>query len=306
MQITQIVRLLRPRHWAKNVLVLMPVVFSGNMANAIAWCNAFVAMAAFCLASSAVYVFNDIHDRQADRLHPDKKSRPLASGQVGVLTAWVLSLLLAGASLSIPLVTARGGGALATIIIASYLVLQIVYTCLLKKRMIVDVMCIAAGFVLRAIAGAVAIHVYASPWLIICTFTLCMFVGFCKRRCEIGALGEDASKHRRTLGGYSTEVLSHLITMSASVAVVSFMLYASNAATVARFGTIYLVYTLPAIIYAVFRFAMLCIHGLYNDPTDLIFRDRPFQFTTIVWGAAVVVIIRWGEVIQDWLARYYQ
>ncbi len=294
-----IIRLIRPQQWIKNVIVLLPVVFARRAGDVGAWIHAGWAAGAFCLAASAVYIINDLRDRRADRLHPRKKNRPLASGAIAPGQAVGLAALLAIGSLA-------AAAALSTMVaglIVAYLVLQAAYTFGLKRKILLDVIIIAGGFVLRAGAGAVAIGAEPSPWLIVCTFTLCMFMGFCKRRGELNTLGDVdlASGHRHTLIGYTPELLTHLITMSAAIAVLSFVQYAVHPDTVGRFGTIYLVYTLPAVVYAVFRFAMLSMQGRYDDPTDLILGDRPFQLTLLMWAAAAMAIIVWGPSVQDYL-----
>jgi len=189
-------------------------------------------------------------------------------------------------------------------VVAAYVLLQLAYTLILKHKAIIDVICIALGFVLRAAAGAIAIEVEVSPWLIVCTFTICLFMGFCKRCNETVTLGPggEATGHRKPLAAYTSELLTHLITLSAGVAVVAFLLYASNDRTIRHFKTDYLIYTLPIVIYGITRFAMLSMKGCYRDPTDLFFRDRPFQLTVVVWFASAAVIIRWGLGLQQWLA----
>jgi len=301
--IVQMIRLARPRHWVKNVIVLFPIVFARQMDRAEAWAEILLASAAFCLASAAGYVVNDIRDRRADRLHPAKKDRPLASGAVGVRIARIEAAILAAAAVAMSAVL----GPIFAGMIVAYLLLQAAYTHLLKRKMLVDVIAIAMGFVLRAAGGAVAIGVEISPWLFVCTFTLCLFMGFCKRCNETATLadGQRAGSHRRTLGGYTPELLTHLITLSGAIAVISFLLYASSGLTVERFGTIYLIYTTPVVIYGVFRFAMLSMQGHYADPTDLILRDKPFQATVALWMAAVVVIVLRGRVIQEWIRSLY-
>ncbi len=303
MNITSLVRLARPEHWIKNSIVLFPVVFALRVNDPVAWAQAAIAAVAFCLVSSAAYVANDIHDRHADLLHPQKKDRPLASGQVSVRTAWVESavLLAAGAAMAWIL------GPITLLVLASYVLLQAAYTWYLKTRMIVDVMCIALGFVLRAAAGAVAIHVELSPWLFICTFTICLFMGFCKRRSEVAAIDDTktAAQHRLTLPFYIPQLLTHLTTLSAGIAIVSYLLYATSTRTVEHFGTDYLLYTLPLVIYGICRFEMLSSFGRHADPTHLILRDRPFQLTVFLWGLMVVVVLWQGRAIQQWLGRYY-
>ena len=297
---TAMMRLARPGHWIKNAIVLFPVVFARRTGDVSAWRDAGLATAAFCLTASAIYIFNDIRDRTTDRLHPRKKDRPLAAGQISVTAAVVEALCLTAGGIIVALCVNK----LLPAVVIIYVLLQFAYTLLLKYKAIVDVICIALGFVLRAVAGAIAIGEEVSPWLFVCTFTLCLFMGFCKRCNEMATLTEprQASGHRKVLAAYSPELLTHLITLSAGVAVVAFLLYASNIRTIENFGTNYLMYTLPIVVYGITRFAMLSMKGCYADPTDLFLRDKPFQLTVVVWFAAVVAIIRWGCNLQQWLA----
>ena len=303
MAIIHLIRLARPQQWIKNLIVLFPVVFALRVGDATAWCRAGLAMLAFCLASSSVYIVNDLRDREKDRLHPRKRNRPLAAGLVapGVALASAAALLLAGAAVAWIV------SPLTLLIILAYLLLQTAYTFWLKSRMIVDVVCIAMGFVLRAAAGGVAIRVELSPWLFICAFTICLFMGFCKRRSEAAVIADDelAALHRRTLPGYTPSLLTHLTTLSAALAIVAYLLYASSSRTVEHFGTIYLIYTLPLVIYGVCRFEMLSALSIYADPTEVILRDRALQATLAFWAAAVVAVIWWGKPFQEWLKGYY-
>lgn len=294
-----IMRLARPGHWIKNVIVLFPVVFAMRTDDISAWRSAGLAAAAFCLISSAAYVLNDILDRNADRLHPKKKDRPLAARRIGVGPAAVEAVLLVSVGLAAAFVVNR----VLPVVALLYILLQIAYTLVLKHKVIVDVICIAMGFVLRAAAGAVAIEQEISSWLLVCTFTICLFMGFCKRCNEMATLNKphEAVGHRKALAAYSGELLTHLITLSAGVAVVAFLLYASNERTVANFKTNFLMYTLPIVIYGITRFAMLSMKGVYADPTDLFLHDRPFQLTAVIWMAAVVAIIRFGPDMEQWI-----
>jgi 4-hydroxybenzoate polyprenyltransferase len=303
MRITHLIRLARPEQWIKNVIVLSPVVFALRVGDPRAWLQAALAAFAFCLASSSVYIVNDIQDRDKDRLHPRKKDRLLASGQVSAGHALIEAAVLLVAALAV----ARFVSLLTLLIIVGYVVLQTAYTFVLKARMIVDVMCIAIGFVLRAAAGGVAIRVELSPWLFICAFTICLFMGFCKRRSEAAVIADDelAARHRRTLPNYTPPLLTHLTTLSAAIAIISYLLYASSSRTVEHFGTIYLIYTVPIVIYGVCRFEMLSALGIYSDPTEVILRDRPFQLTLAVWAVAVLAVIWWGKPFQEWLKSCY-
>jgi 4-hydroxybenzoate polyprenyltransferase len=288
-----LIRLARPRHWVKNVIVLLPVVFARRADDARSWLLAAAAAGAFCLVSSAVYVLNDLCDRASDRHHPRKKDRPIAAGRVGARPAVIAAglLVLGGAALTLP------GGLPLAAMVGAYLALQIGYSLGLKHVMLLDVICVALGFVLRAAGGAVAIDVVVSGWLVVCTFTICLFMGFCKRYSEIATLVDPdiARSHRPVLDGYSPELLTHLITLSAGLAIISFLLYASSPRTVQEFDTTGLVYTLPLVVYGVCRFAMLSMRGTYTDPTELILRDRPFQLTVLLWAIASALLVLYGS-----------
>ena len=299
MSVNVLIQAARPWQWIKNLIVLFPVVFSLSMADPGAWGLAALATAAFCLASSGVYLINDLRDREADRAHPRKRNRPIASGRLSPTAAAVEAIVLLAAAtavawqVNVPFVG----------VVWAYILMQMAYTVVLKHLMLVDVFCIALGFVFRAAGGAVAIQVEISPWLFLCTFTLCLFVGFCKRYSETASF-EDAgvaTDHRRTLAGYDRPLLTHLITLSASVAVVTFLLYASSQRVVNQFGSGLLIYTIPFVMYGVFRFAMQSMRGRYGDPTELILRDRAFQLTMALWVAATLAVIFWGEALERWL-----
>ncbi len=292
---------LRPRHWIKNVVVLFPVPLAQRYAEVEAWQAAVAAMVAFCLVSSTAYILNDIRDREADRLHPHKKNRPLAAGRIGIATALgaaavcLIAAAAIAAAVNTPTLT----------VVGFYFLLQVAYSLKLKQIVLIDVMCIAAGFVLRADAGAAAITVETSPWLIICTFTLCLFMGFCKRQGELNAIAdaEDAVNHRRTLQPYTPQLLSQLVTISAAVSVVAYVSYTLHPRTVEAIGDHYLmVYTVPIVIYGVFRFAMLTLAGRQHDPTELILTDRPFQAAVLLWCVVTLAILLFGPELADWLA----
>ena len=298
-------RLLRPEQWIKNVFLFAGLIFGGQLLNIPKVLDAFGGFALFCLLSSGVYVVNDIRDRVEDRLHPRKKRRPIASGEVspqaGALIAAILLVVALGGAWQID--SKRGF----FVVCLAYLVLQLTYTLALKHEVLVDVILIGIGFVLRAVAGAVLVQVPISHWLVLCTFTLCLFMGFSKRRCELNALNHDGSedaagRHRRTLTSYTPELLNHMTTLSAGIAVVSFMLYANDSRTVSTFHTNYLLYTLPLVVYAVFRFTLLVEHGRVDGPTDVILRDRPFQIAILLWVIAAVVVVYRGPALRDWLA----
>lgn len=297
-------QLLRPGQWTKNLFLLAGLVFGQRLGHWPSVRDVLLGLLCFCLLSSAAYVLNDLRDRDEDRLHPTKRNRPIAAGRIGPGAA--VALLLALLALGL-------GGALALdrgffLVAASYILLQGAYTLGLKHVAIVDVIVIGIGFVLRAVAGAVIVHVPISHWLVLCTFTLCLFLGFSKRRCELNALAErtrtDVARHRKTLIAYTPDLLNHMTTLTAGIAVVSFILYATDDRTtspVTGFGTNYLLFTLPLVVYAVFRFALLVEHGRVDGPTAVLLRDRPFQAAILLWGLAVLVVVYQGRALQTWL-----
>lgn len=284
-------QIMRPHHWIKNILVFAALVFGQKLCVPSAIAAAVGAFLCFCLASSAVYIFNDIVDRGADKLHPEKSKRPIAAGAVSVSSATVMSIVCAGAAIAGAFVLSR----YLAIIIILYIALMILYSLLLKRGMILDCVAISIGFCLRAIAGAVVVEVFISPWLIICTFALCLFLAFSKRRCEIAQLREHSESFRRTLGDYTPELLAHMVNVTSGLAIACFLLYAMDSATVDRFGTVNLVYTTPLVLYCVFRLSALTQQGRFSGPVQLILSDTPFQIGFVLWVLACIGIIYFDE-----------
>ena len=290
-------RMMRPSHWTKNIFVFAALMFGilGEESQLhgpwqdvlLAFFSAVGAFFCFSLASSAVYIFNDIVDRETDKLHPEKRNRPIAAGSVSVGSAAVMSVLCGAAALVCSSFLVRE---LAAVILA-YIVLMIFYSLLLKKMMILDCVTISIGFCLRAVAGAIVVGVFISPWLIICTFALCLFLGFGKRRSEIAQLKEDSESFRKTLGGYTPELLAHMLDVTSGLAVVCFLLYAMDDRTQRTFGTSNLVYTTPLVLYCIFRFSALIQKGKFSGPVQLILRDLPFQTGFVLWVLSCIVII---------------
>ncbi len=286
------IRLLRPVHWIKNVFVFAALVFSRRLAGPLAESLPAVGLAVgafvcFCLASSAIYILNDILDRQTDSVHPERRNRPIAAGRMTVAAALAIGAGCALLALIGSLILSQG---LAAIIVA-YMLLMVFYSVGLKHVMILDCALIALGFCLRAVAGAVAIDVVISPWLVICTFALTLFLAFSKRRGEIAQLQENSEAFRKTLGEYTPELLAHMLDVSSVLAVVCFLLYAMDFRTQELFGTNHLVYTSPVVLYCIFRFSALTQKGLYSDPVKLILKDRPFQVGLVLWAVLCVGII---------------
>jgi 4-hydroxybenzoate polyprenyltransferase len=284
--------ILRPAHWSKNFFVFAGLVFSGRLFGPVDQVllsvgRAIGAFFSFCLAASAIYIFNDIIDRRTDGLHPDKCKRPIAAGTVSVNSAIVVSALCAAIAVIGSFVLARNFA----FVILAYLILMIFYSLVFKRMLILDCVIISIGFCLRALAGAVVLSVFISPWLIICTFALCLFLAFSKRRGEIILLGESSDSFRQTLAGYTPELLSHMLDVTSGLAVVCFLLYAMDDRTLRTFGTHNLVYTTPLVLYCIFRFSLLIQQGIYSDILQLMYKDLPFQIGLVLWVLSCIVII---------------
>lgn len=281
---------LRVHQWIKNLFVFAPLLFSQNLTNRPLLMAAVRAFAAFCLISSAQYVFNDIRDVEEDRAHPVKSRRPLASGRITRATAFGL---LAGMAL--------GGFAVAAtvnrtflLVAAGYFVLQVLYTTWLKHVVILDVFIIAAGFLIRVVAGGAAIGVEVSSWLLICTILLSLFLALGKRRYELTLLQEDAASHRPILREYNPYLLDQMISVVTASTFVAYCLYTISAETVEKFGTKNLIFTIPFVLYGIFRYLYL-IHQKKEGgtPEALVVRDKPLLLDIFLWVVAAAAILRW-------------
>jgi len=277
----------RPKQWVKNVFVLAPLVFAERLGDAAAMGRAALAFAAFCALSSAVYLVNDIADREADRLHPLKRRRPIATGELPVGVAAAAAVLLALAALG----TAGALGAAFLGVAAGYFVLQLLYSFALKRIVILDVMVVAAGFILRAWAGAVAIGVAMSHWLVLCTALLALFLGFVKRRQEIVSLG-GSSATRPILREYSLPFLDQMISVVTASTVLAYALYAFSPEVAKKLGTGYLGFTLPFVLFGIFRYLYL-IHqrGEGENPASLVFADAPLLWNVVLWAVSVTLVL---------------
>jgi 4-hydroxybenzoate polyprenyltransferase len=279
---------LRPRQWSKNAFVFAGLLFGGQLFDRAAVLRSLLAFAIFCAAASAVYLVNDVADREQDALHPVKRGRPIASGRLGtgfaVAAAVALALTAVGgsAALSRPLLW----------IVLAYLLSSLLYTAGLKRVHVLDVMIVAAGFVLRAAAGAAALPVEISPWLLCCTFLLALYLAIAKRRAELSLLGPDAEQHRPALARYTVPLLDGWLTALTGATIVSYALYTQSERTVEHFGTTDLLYTLPFVVYALFRYHELVVRrGEGGDPGNVLARDPGLLIALVGWAATAAVII---------------
>ena len=279
---------MRPSEWTKNLLVFSGVIFSRSLTDINNLWISLLGFAIFCAASSGVYLFNDLCDLQADREHPVKRNRPLASGAVNINFARVAMLVLF-------LTATLGSLALNrsfAFVIAIYLLTCIAYSLRLKDIVILDVILIASGFVLRAVSGAVLINVAPSEWLVLCTSMVALLIGFGKRRHEIVLLEENAQNHLRSLSDYSIEFLNSIMNICAAAAVVTYALYTRADETVARIGSNRMLITIPFVVYGVFRYLFLIYkRQAGGDPVQILLHDRPTLLNLLLWIVTVGLVI---------------
>jgi len=291
---------LRPRQWSKNLFVFAGLIFSQSLFTPLVW-PALGAFLIFCALSGAIYVFNDLADVEKDRLHPTKRNRPIASGALTAPTAVVLGVgLLVGSLVAAFRLSVAFG-----LVAASYAILLTAYSLWLKHLVILDVLTVAAGFVLRAVAGAAAIAVEISGWLVICTILVALFLALGKRRHEYRTLRGEAAAHRPILAEYSESFLDQMVAVVTASTVTAYALYTMSPDTVAKFHTRLLPVTLPFVLYGIFRYLYLLYRReLGGNPSDLLLNDRALLINTLLWMLALLVIIYgpgWGP---TWLARW--
>jgi 4-hydroxybenzoate polyprenyltransferase len=278
---------MRPRQWAKNLFVFAGLLFGHKLFTPSAGL-ALAAFALFCALSGAMYLLNDVADRDKDRLHPRKRYRPVASGRLSVPLAIAAALTLLVAALGASVAISWPFAAVA----AGYAGLLIAYSVGLKHLVIVDVLVVAIGFVLRAVGGAVAIDVEISGWLLICTILLALFLALGKRRHEYLALGGGAARHRPILAEYSESLLDQMIAVVTASTVTAYALYTMSPETVAKFHTHLLPATLPFVLYGIFRYLYLLYRRqLGGNPSELFLNDAPLLVNTLLWFAVVLVIV---------------
>lgn len=281
---------LRPKQWSKNLLLFAGLVFSKNLFQVSLLLKATMGFILFCLLSGAVYVLNDLLDLEQDKTHPLKSQRPLASGKLSVSWAVGVVVVLIGVGLSSSFLISSEFGWIAV----AYIFLMLGYTFILKHIVILDIIVIAVGFVLRAVAGAAVIGVSISSWLLVCTTFLALFLGFSKRRHELILLGEDAKNHRRILSEYSPYLLDQMVSVVTASTVMAYALYTTATETVEKFGTRNLIFTLPFVLFGIFRYLYL-IHqkNMGGSPELIIVRDKPMILNILLYLLTAGFIIYW-------------
>ena len=279
---------LRPHQWTKNLLVFAALGLSKHLFEAGPLLRSLSAFALFCGLSGTVYLLNDLADMERDRLHPQKKNRPLASGALSPRTAATAALVLGLTSLTASFLL---GGAFA-VCSASYLALNLLYSFRLKEVVIVDVLAVSIGFVIRPVAGAVAIGVQISDWLLICTILLALFLTLAKRRHELTSLSGSASGHRKILAEYSPYLLDQMIAVVTASCVTAYAFYTTAEETRHKFQTDRLVWTLPFVLYGIFRYLYL-VHQKEQggSPADVLLTDRPLLLAVGLWAVTIVAIV---------------
>jgi len=291
-----IIQLIRPAHWSKNLVLFAAVLFSPAkvvLANPQVLLAAFEGFLAFCLVSGAVYAFNDVLDLAADRHHPKKRNRPLPAGRISVAGAVMVAAAFAAVGLLWAFLLSTRFG----VIVTAYLVTNIVYSAGLKRMVILDVLLLSAGFVYRAIGGVAIVekfleNIYLSYWLILCAFLLSLFLALAKRRREIALLGDAAAAHRASLADYSLQLIDQVLAALTAATLVSYSLYTISDDTLAHYGTRALFWTIPFVVYGLFRYLYL----IYNrseggDPAGLLLRDRPTLINVALWVMVTAVIV---------------
>lgn len=283
-----LVRTLRPEQWTKNLIVFAALLFGQKLLDPEAVTRTLAAFVVFCVLSGVVYLVNDLFDQDADRRHPTKRFRPIASGELSAGVAVTWAIVLGSAALG----AAAWLGLAFALVAAAYLLLFVLYSRWLKHVVIVDVMAIAIGFVLRTVAGAAVIGVPVSDWLLVCTVLLALFLGLSKRRHELTLLADSAAGHRRILDDYNPYLLDQMISVVTASTLMAYIIYCTSQDTIERFGTRNLVLTVPLPIYGILRYLYL-VHRRDGggNPSELLITDRPLLICVALWGLVTTLVI---------------
>jgi 4-hydroxybenzoate polyprenyltransferase len=272
---------MRPQQWYKNLVLFVGIVFSLNLLNFQKWFDVISAFIIFCILSGSEYIINDILDIEKDRKHPKKRNRPIASGELKVSHALLFAVIL----IFVGVLGAYLINMLFFAVSIAYILLILSYSMFLKNIIIVDLLVISIGFVIRAVAGCLAINVFISPWLIICAFLLALFLALCKRRHELTLLGEEARNHRKILGEYSSKMLDQMINITTAALIMSYFLYTFLA------DNIWMMITIPLVLYGLFRYMFLVYVKNIGGEPEMLFKDKGMLISIILWVVLVVMIL---------------
>jgi len=276
---------MRPSQWYKNLILFISIIFSFNIKNLEMWSIAIFAFVIFCLLSGGEYIINDIIDLEKDKKHPKKQKRPIASGRFKLNYALISAIILivggitASYFINIPFM----------ILSISYVLLILLYSLRLKHLIIVDLLVISIGFVIRAIAGGVAINVFISPWLIVCTFLLALFLAIAKRRHELVLLGDEGKNHRKILSEYSTNVLDQMMSIATAALIISYSMYTFLS------NNYYMMLTIPFAIYGIFRYLFLVHSTNFGGEAEMLFKDKGMQICIVLWGVTAIGVLYIGK-----------
>jgi len=286
MIIVELLKSMRPKQWTKNLLLFAGLIFDKKFTNPNLTLRAFLGFILFCLISGAIYIINDIKDIEEDKFHPIKKKRPIASGKISIPTALTFSITIIILSLISAYLLNVGFGNSALV----YVILILLYSGFLKHIVILDIMIVSIGFVIRAIAGAQVIGIIFSPWLLICTMFLALFLALCKRRYELVVLSDNANIHRKVLEEYSPLFLDQMISIVTASTVISYALY-----TITRWEEKRLIYTIPFVLYGIFRYLYLVYKkGEGGSPEILLLKDKSLLLDILLWVAvSIFILIKW-------------
>lgn len=275
--------LLRPKQWIKNLFVYAAALFSGFILRPDYFFTVLAAFIYFCMISSAVYILNDLVDIESDRIHPRKKYRPLAAGTVSLKGAVLLLFILAAAAIGLSFRLSYSFG----IIVVLYLLNNLLYSFFVKHVVIIDVMSISLGFLFRVVGGAVVIGVYVSPWLLLCTLMLALFLGFCKRRNELAIIGENDAIHRKILAHYSLSFIDNMLSIITASTVLSYSLY-----TFLESKNKYMMVTVLFVLYGIFRYQYLIYNKNQGEsPEEIVLTDKPLMINIVLWTLSMVLIL---------------
>lgn len=285
---TDFILLARPHQWIKNLFVFIGLLFGHAWTDPASVWQASLAFAGFCLVSSGVYVFNDLIDRRLDAEHPKKKNRPIACGRVSTVQAIAFSAFLLSGGLALGAV----GSQILLVLLCSYVLINVMYSYWLKHKVLFDVFAIASGFMLRILAGTIGIGIQPSKWLLLCGMMVTLFLGFTKRRAEVFMLKDDRAPHRPVLEHYSPALLDKMIDITATCVIMSYSLYTMSPETVTAHGTSNLIYTIPFVVFGIFRFIYL-LHDQYGgyDASHDLGRDIYLAAAVLAWLLTTVWLI---------------